>query len=185
VRLAAASREPGTKREAGAEVDELVGHRAARNCEAGRSANDLLILAGPAQRIEHPLNTVVVAIDEGIVEDDRRGHSPFRPPTLSWRGRTSASRLDRRGDGLRGWAYRILVTPVGETKLSRIRNDEMREFMKQGVDRLYTVLLRLDDPQFVERMDQYARRMTPARAHIRSTASVPCDRGAVIAWMTA
>jgi hypothetical protein len=53
-----------------------------------------LILAGPAQRIEHPLNTVVVAIDEGIVEDDRRGHSPFRPPTLSWRGRTSASRLD-------------------------------------------------------------------------------------------
>ena len=41
-----------------------------------------------------------------------------------------------------------LVTPYGEipwNKLSRIRNDEMREFMKQVVDRLYTVLLRLDD----------------------------------------
>jgi hypothetical protein len=29
----------------------------------------------------------------------------------------------------------------------------MREFMKQVVDRLYTVLLRLDDPEFVDRMD--------------------------------
>ena len=56
-----------------------------------------------------------------------------------------------------------LVTPYGEipwNKLSRIRNDEMREFMKQVVDRLYTVLLRLDDPAFVDRMDQYARRAT-------------------------
>ena len=44
--------------------------------------------------------------------------------------------------------------------LSRIRNDEMRDFMKQVVDRLYTVLLRLDDPEFVDRMDQYARRAT-------------------------
>ena len=36
----------------------------------------------------------------------------------------------------------------------------MREFMKQVVDRLYTVLLRLDDPEFVDRMDRYARRAT-------------------------
>jgi hypothetical protein len=46
-----------------------------------------------------------------------------------------------------------LVTLYGEipwNKLSRIRNDEMREFMKQVVDRLYTVLLRLDDPEFVD-----------------------------------
>ena len=56
-----------------------------------------------------------------------------------------------------------LVTSYGEipwNKLSRIRNDEMREFMKQVVDRLCTVLLRLDDPEFVDRMDQYARRAT-------------------------
>ena len=56
-----------------------------------------------------------------------------------------------------------LVTPYGEipwNRLSRISNDEMREFMKQVVDRLYTVLLRLDDPEFVDRMDQYARRAT-------------------------
>jgi hypothetical protein len=36
----------------------------------------------------------------------------------------------------------------------------MREFVKQVVDRIYTVLLRLDDPGFVERMDHYARRTT-------------------------
>jgi hypothetical protein len=58
-----------------------------------------------------------------------------------------------------------VVTPVGEIpwrNVSRIRNDEMRVFMTQVVDRLYTVLLRVDDPEFVERMDQYARRMTRA-----------------------
>jgi hypothetical protein len=56
-----------------------------------------------------------------------------------------------------------VVTPDGEipwNSLSRIRNDEMREFMKQVVDRIYTVLLRLDDPRFVERMDHYALRST-------------------------
>jgi hypothetical protein len=40
-----------------------------------------------------------------------------------------------------------VVTPYGEipwNKLSRVRDDEMREFMKQVVDRLYTVLLRLE-----------------------------------------
>ena len=35
-------------------------------------------------------------------------------------------------------------------------------FMKQVVDPLYTVLLRLDEPQFLDRIDQYARRMTRA-----------------------
>jgi hypothetical protein len=56
-----------------------------------------------------------------------------------------------------------VVTPFGEipwNNLSRIGDDEMREFMKQVVDRLYTVLLRLDDPEFVGRMDRYARRAT-------------------------
>jgi hypothetical protein len=33
----------------------------------------------------------------------------------------------------------------------------MRAFMKQVVDQLYTVLLRLDDPAFVERLDQPLR----------------------------
>jgi hypothetical protein len=58
-----------------------------------------------------------------------------------------------------------VVTPVGEIPwphASRIRDAEMRAFMKQVVDRLYTVLLRLDEPEFVERIDQYARRMTRA-----------------------
>ena len=58
-----------------------------------------------------------------------------------------------------------VVTPYGEipwAKLSRIRNDEMRAFMIEVVDRLYTVLLRLDDPEFVGRMEQYARRATAA-----------------------
>ena len=58
-----------------------------------------------------------------------------------------------------------VVTPYGEipwNKLSRIRNDEMCEFMKQVVDRIYTVLLRLDEPEFIERMNNYALRMTKA-----------------------
>jgi hypothetical protein len=58
-----------------------------------------------------------------------------------------------------------VVTPIGEIpwpKASRIRNEEMRKFMQQVVDRLYTVLLQLDDPEFVDRIDRYARRMTRA-----------------------
>jgi hypothetical protein len=58
-----------------------------------------------------------------------------------------------------------VVTPAGEipwNRLSRISNDEMRAFMKQVVDGLYTVLLRLDDPQFVERLDQYSRQTARA-----------------------
>ncbi len=58
-----------------------------------------------------------------------------------------------------------VVTPDGEipwNRLSRISDDEMREFMKQVVDRIYIVLLRSDDPEFVERMDHYARRTTKA-----------------------
>ena len=58
-----------------------------------------------------------------------------------------------------------VVTPYGEipwNELSRIRDDEMRDFMRQVVDRLYTVLLRLGDPEFVERLDNYASRTTAA-----------------------
>src|SRR4051812_45954599 len=32
--------------------------------------DDLLMLAGPAQRVEHALDTIVVAIDQRIVQDD-------------------------------------------------------------------------------------------------------------------
>jgi hypothetical protein len=58
-----------------------------------------------------------------------------------------------------------VVTPAGEIpwpKVSRIRDDEMRTFMRQVVDRLYSTLLRLDEPEFIERIDQYARRLTRA-----------------------
>jgi hypothetical protein len=61
--------------------------------------------------------------------------------------------------------FPTVVTPYGEipsNELSRIRDADMRDFMKQVVDRIYTVLLRLDDPEFVERMDNYARRTTAA-----------------------
>jgi hypothetical protein len=54
----------------------------------------------------------------------------------------------------------LLAPAILVPKVSRIRDDEVRAFMKQVVDRLYTVLLRLDDPPFVERIDQFARRMT-------------------------
>lgn len=54
-----------------------------------------------------------------------------------------------------------VVTPKGEipwNDLARISNDEMKVFMQQVVDRLYTTLLRMDDPLFVERVIQYAKR---------------------------
>ena len=53
-----------------------------------------------------------------------------------------------------------LVTPYGEipwNNLSRIRNDEMREFMKQVVDRLYTVLLRHVDRRVAKIREHTAR----------------------------
>src|SRR5260370_39155058 len=56
-----------------------------------------------------------------------------------------------------------VVTPDGEipwNRLSRISDDEMREFMKQVVDRIYIVLLRSDDPEFVERRDPNRRGTT-------------------------
>ena len=56
----------------------------------------------------------------------------------------------------------LLAPAILVPKVSRIRDDEVRAFMKQVVDRLYTVLLRLDDPPFVERIDRFARRMTRA-----------------------
>src|SRR5258705_10278821 len=58
-----------------------------------------------------------------------------------------------------------VVTPYGEipwNSLSRISDDEMRDFMREVVDRIYTVLLRLNDRELVERMDNHARLMTRA-----------------------
>lgn len=56
-----------------------------------------------------------------------------------------------------------VVTPHGQipwTETSRISDEEMRRFMKEVVNKIYTVLLRLDDPAFIERMDAYASRAT-------------------------
>jgi hypothetical protein len=56
-----------------------------------------------------------------------------------------------------------VVTPYGEipwSNLSRFSDDEMRQLMKEVVNKIYTVLLRLDDVEFVQRMDGYARLMT-------------------------
>ena len=56
-----------------------------------------------------------------------------------------------------------VVTSQGEipwNNLSRISDDEMRDFMRQVVDRLYTVLLRLDDPAFIEAVDQFTKMTT-------------------------
>jgi hypothetical protein len=56
-----------------------------------------------------------------------------------------------------------VVTPYGEipwVQASRISDDEMHRLMKEVVDKIYTVLLRLNRPEFIERMDKYSRRMT-------------------------
>ena len=56
-----------------------------------------------------------------------------------------------------------IVSPFGEipwNKASRISDDEMRELMKEVVDKTYTVLRRLHDPAFVERWSRYSSNMT-------------------------
>jgi hypothetical protein len=55
-----------------------------------------------------------------------------------------------------------VVSPYGEIewkKLSRLSNDEMRQLMREVVNKLYSVLLRLDEPTFVEAVNEFGRRM--------------------------
>jgi hypothetical protein len=55
-----------------------------------------------------------------------------------------------------------VVSPYGEipwTNLSRLDDDEMRKLMKEVVNKIYTVLLRMDDSEFVERLNQYGKLM--------------------------
>ena len=56
-----------------------------------------------------------------------------------------------------------VVSPYGEipwNRLSRISDDEMRLLMNEVVDKIYSVLLRLDDPEFIERLNRLGKRMT-------------------------
>jgi len=56
-----------------------------------------------------------------------------------------------------------VVTPYGEipwTRLSRISEDEMRQLMQEVVNKLYSVLLRVDDPAFVETVKQFGKQRT-------------------------
>ena len=51
-----------------------------------------------------------------------------------------------------------VVTPYGEipwSNLSRLSDDDMRQLMKEVVNKMYTALLRLDDAEFVQRMLGY------------------------------
>ena len=55
-----------------------------------------------------------------------------------------------------------VVSPYGEipwTKLSRLDNDEMRTLMREVVNKLYTVLVRIDDSEFVAGINQYGKLM--------------------------
>ena len=56
-----------------------------------------------------------------------------------------------------------VVTPKGEipwNELSRISNDEMRSLMREAVNKVYTILLRLDDATFTEKMAKMTKDMT-------------------------
>ena len=56
-----------------------------------------------------------------------------------------------------------VVTSYGEipwNKTSRISNEEMRDVMREVVDRLYTSLICVNDPDFVQRLLRYAERAT-------------------------
>ena len=51
-----------------------------------------------------------------------------------------------------------VVTPEGTipwNELSRINNDEMRRLMKEVINKIYSILLHMDDPQIVEQVKQY------------------------------
>ncbi len=56
-----------------------------------------------------------------------------------------------------------VVTPSGESpwaEVSRMSDDEMRLFMKQVTDRLYTVLAQIDDVDFMERLHSLGQKLT-------------------------
>ena len=56
-----------------------------------------------------------------------------------------------------------VVTPYGEipwSNLSRLSDDEMRQLMKEVVNKIYTLLLRLDDSEFVQRLENFGVLMT-------------------------
>src|SRR5262245_49574625 len=42
-----------------------------KGTQAAGEHDDLLVFPGPAERVEHQVDAVVVAVDERIVEDDR------------------------------------------------------------------------------------------------------------------
>jgi hypothetical protein len=61
-----------------------------------------------------------------------------------------------------GYSDVKLVSPYGEipwNHLSRISDDEMRLLMKEVVNKIYSVLLRMDDPEFIERLNRVGKRM--------------------------
>jgi hypothetical protein len=56
-----------------------------------------------------------------------------------------------------------VVTPSGEipwAEVSRMSDDEMRQFMQQVTDRLYTVLAQIDDVDFMERLHSLGQKLT-------------------------
>jgi len=55
-----------------------------------------------------------------------------------------------------------VVSPYGEiewTRLSRISDNEMRQLMKEVVNKLYSILLRLDEPKIIAAVMINAQRM--------------------------
>ena len=55
-----------------------------------------------------------------------------------------------------------IVSPYGEipwNNVSRISDEEMRQLMKEVVNKIYSVLLRIDDPEFIERLIRFGKRM--------------------------
>jgi hypothetical protein len=51
-----------------------------------------------------------------------------------------------------------VVTPFGDiawNDLSRIDDDEMQRLMKEVVNKIFTVLVRLDDPAFLKTFDEF------------------------------
>jgi hypothetical protein len=81
----------------------------AEAAQPARKHDDLLILAGPAKCVEHPLNAIVVAIDQCIIEDDGSGFAPLGKHRaqypFSWHGGALENAVQMANHASTPWAH--------------------------------------------------------------------------------
>jgi hypothetical protein len=90
------------------------------------------MFAGPAERIEHPLNTVVIAINEGIIKNDRSGIPPFSEHGTHGKANKNGNLLLRTiGDPLERLGPLAFDTRDGKA-ISKLKLRAREEVVKEG-----------------------------------------------------